>query len=140
MPFPARANAQVTVGLSTGNARLGSDTTNSTAVLGTSPSPVGLSVTCDVPAGRRLLIRWRLAYISAANPRVGIYEDGALICLWVHNAGENVLRTASDFWEHTPAGGNHTYEVRAYSAATGTMDLHCDETPGLLIVEDFGPA
>lgn len=109
----------------------------------------GLTVTVDVPAGRRIRItgsvQWTGDGTNDARTELRIYEDATTLRTirgHVHTASSGQLNTAEGAVTVTPSGGAHTYKLTgAASASTGSIDMGASTTvPAYILVEDLGPA
>lgn len=103
----------------------------------------GLSVTVNVPAGRRLLITGNaLAASTIANDRIDfvIQEDGVQIQNGAETAdvASQVIATQASI-VRSPSAGSHTYKLRmGRGVGTGTITMTAASTiPAFLLVEDI---
>jgi hypothetical protein len=106
----------------------------------------GLSGACTVNANRRVKVSFAGSVQISATDTAGIYRikrDGTTINDYPvpspATAGGPSQMGVSFFVPDTPTAGSHTYSV-TLARTTGTGTLAEFSNPGILLVEDIGPA
>lgn len=123
-------------------------TANQTGIGGVETDLTGLSVTVDVPAGRRLRVTGRgsMQIVDSARIVGEIYQGGARVGRWADNTIPGGV--ASQFFSDagqtvlTPAAGSYTYKLTMQRVSgVGTADLIVSSSqPAFVLVEDIGAA
>ncbi len=104
----------------------------------------GLSVTVDVPAGRKVRVTGRggVSQQTGAGVHRGRIQEGATVLQdWSWGdlpAGERTHAMGSVVV--APSSGSHTYKLTLDTSSGSTSLVAASDRPAFILVEDLGPA